>query len=268
MDLMFAVFMAATAYFFLSFGFILQKKGIGWMEKNSKRDKKFYKNLAIWAAGFIIMNIYGIPSAIALKVLQPHIVASFAGWGIVVLVFFSNILLKEKIYKTDYYYSLLIISGILFITLFRDAAVTEPKDNSPALFLFFIFPALLFAAGFTGKKSSGLKTVLFASASGSAAGVMVVALKLLVEGYDYRVAEYFNSPFIYVYIFAALLSFIALQFALKNGLMITAGPVQFSSNIIYPVIGSYFVFNQYMNIIQLLSIFIIIFSITKILKKH
>lgn len=268
MNLVFAVFMAATAYFFLSFGFVLQKKGIGWMKKNLKRDKEFYKNLATWGTGFIIMNMYGIPSAIALKILQPHIVAAFAGWGIIVMVFFSNILLKEKIYKTDYYYSLLIISGILFITLFRNAAAPEPYINSPALYSFFIFPAFLFAAGFAGKKNPWIKTILFASASGSAAGVMIVALKLLVAGYDYRVAEYFNSPFIYVYIIAALLSLVALQFALKNGLMIIVGPVQYSSNIIYPVIGSYFVFNQNLNIIQLLSISIIIFSIIKILKKH
>ncbi|MEN8152926.1 MAG: DMT family transporter [Acidobacteriota bacterium] len=268
MDIVFSVFMAATAYFFLSFGFVLQKKGIGWIGKNPGSDKDFYKNLAIWITGFILMNIYGVPSAVALKVLQPHIVASFAGWGIVVLVFFSNFFLKEKLNRSDYFYSMLIIAGIIFLTIFRDNSDQVQSVNSLSVIMFFLFPILLFVAGFYGKKSHWIRTVLFATVSGCAAGAMVVALKFLVAGYDYRVREYFSSPYLYLYIFAALLSFIALQFALKNGLMITTGPVQYTSNIIYPVIGSYFVFNQYLNVIQLFSIILIVMGVTKILKNR
>ncbi|MCP5046650.1 MAG: hypothetical protein GY940_05735, partial [bacterium] len=77
MNNLFPVFMALTAYTMISLGFVMMKKGIDWMGWKGPKNKTFYRNLGIWITGFLVMNIYGIPSAIALKTLPPHIVSAF-----------------------------------------------------------------------------------------------------------------------------------------------------------------------------------------------
>jgi multidrug transporter EmrE-like cation transporter len=259
--------MALIAYSAISTGFVLMKMGIHWIGWKKKRNTTFYKNLALWMSGFIIMNIYGVPSAAALKQLPPHIVAAFAGWGIVVLVFLSHFLLKEKLFKTDFLFSLLIVAGIFLLNFFEKPAPANIINVKGIIFLSSI-PVIVFIPGFIKKLSGKVKTVLFASVSGISAGLMVVCLRLLVLKYQYRVALYFHSPYLYLYIGFALLSFIALQVAIKNGSMMIIGPVQYSTTIIYPVLAAFFVFNRLINLLQFLSIGLIVYSVIHILKKR
>lgn len=271
MDYFFSILMALVAYACISTGFVLMKMGIDRMEWKGKRNKTFYKNLSLWITGFIIMNIYGVPSAVALKHLPSHIVASFAGWGIVVLVFLSHLLLKEKLAKTDIVFSLSIVAGIVLLNLFEKPSPPGTADET-AMVLLAAVPVVLFTAGIVGGIVSGLspkkKTVVFASVSGISAGLMVVTLRLLVLAYGYDVALYFNSPYLYAYIGFALLSFIALQAACKNGPMMVTGPVQYSTTIIYPLPAAFLVFDRGIHPVQFLAIGLIVYSVISILKKR
>jgi drug/metabolite transporter (DMT)-like permease len=265
MNYFFPILMALIAYSCISTGFVLMKKGIDWIGWKEKRNKTFYWNLLVWLLGFIIMNIYGVPSAIALKRLPPHIVAAFAGWGIVVLVFLSHFILKEKILKTDFVFSLLITAGIFLLNYFEKPGTDNAVDMT-GMVVVCVVPLLLFIPGFLKPLTRNTKTVIFAAVSGLSAALMVVCLRLLVLKYHYKVALYFNSPYLYLYIFFAVLSFIALQLAIKNGPMMIIGPVQYSANIIYPVLAVFLVFNRLINWIQFLAIAVIVFSVTRILK--
>ncbi len=267
MNDLFSIFMALTAYSCISFGFVLMKKGISWIGWKGKRNRMFYSNLFLWIIGFIVMNIYGVPSAVALKHLPPHIVAAFAGWGIVVLVFLSYFLLKEKLFKTDFIFSLLIVAGIFMLHFFERPASKNIMNVTGIIFLSSI-PFVLFVSGFVHQLSGKMKTLAFASVSGVSAALMVVFLRLLVLQYQYKIALYFDSPYLYLYIWFALFSFIALQLALKNGPMMIIGPVQYSTNIIYPLFAAFFVFNQFINLIQFFSIGLIVYSVINILKKR
>jgi multidrug transporter EmrE-like cation transporter len=267
MDYFFSILMALIAYTCISAGFVLMKMGIGWMGRKIKRDKTFYKNLSLWVTGFVIMNIYGVPSAVALKHLPSHIVASFAGWGIVALVFFSYFLLKEKLVKTDIVYSLLIVAGIVLLNLFEKPAPVGSPDKS-GMILLAIIPVILFIAGFARGLSIKIKTVVFASVSGISAGLMVVSLRLLVLAYGYDVRSYFHSIYLYAYIAFALLSFIALQAACKKGPMMVIGPVQYSTTIIYPLPAAFLVFNGGIHPLQFPAIALIVYSVIMILKKR
>lgn len=267
MDYLFSIFMALVAYSCISTGFVLMKIGIHWMGWKGKRDRTFYKNLFLWITGFFIMNIYGVPSAVALKQLPPHIVAAFAGWGIVVLVFLSHFLLKEKILKTDFPFALLIAAGIFLLSYFERPASGTIINITGMIFLCSI-PAVLFIFGFINRLSPRVKTVVFASVSGVSAGLMVVFLRLLVLKYQYKVVLYFDSPYLYLYIVFALISFIALQVAIKNGPMMMIGPVQYSGNIIYPLLATLFVFSRWVHVVQFLAVGVIVYSVVSILKKR
>ena len=268
MDKIFPVLMAFTAYSFLSLGFVLMKKGIKWMGWKGPKDKNFYWNLAIWVTGFIVMNIYGVPSAVALKSLPPHIVSAFAGWGIVMLVLFSFLFLKEKIYKTDYFFSALIAGGIFLLGYFERPTASTHSFHLWGMVILCSVPLLLFLTGFFKFLTKKVKTVIFASVSGVSAGLMVVSLRLLVINYGYKVSLYFNSIYLYLYIFFALLSFIALQLALKKGPMIAVGPVQYATNIIYPACSTLLVFQRSLHLIQFLALASIIYSVINILRSR
>ena len=265
---LFPVLMACTAYSLLSLGFVLMKKGIRWMGWKGTKDKTFYSNLAIWVTGFLVMNIYGVPSAVALKSLPPHIVSAFAGWGIVMLVFFSFLLLKEKIYPTDTLFALLVVLGIFFLGYFEKPAPAAHSFYLWGMVILCALPLLLFFTGLLKFLSQKVKTVIYAAVSGVSAGFMVVSLRLLVINFGYEVSLYFDSLYLYLYIAFALLSFIALQLALKNGSMIAIGPVQYSANIIYPAAAALPVFQQSLHPIQFFAVVLIIYAVINILKKH
>jgi drug/metabolite transporter (DMT)-like permease len=271
MKILFAYLMALSAYSFLSFGFVLQKKGIQWIGWKGKKDKNYYKHLSTWIFGFVIVNIYGVPSAIALKTLPPHMVSAFAGWGIVMLVFLSYLILKEKLLPTDYLYSLLIVVGIVLLALF-ETSTTSGRETVSILYwglvLLLLIPVILFLSVLNRAVSQKIRTIGFAAVSGMTAGLMVVSLRLLVLSHGYEVAKYLGSIYLYLYIFAALLSLVSLQLALKNGEMIAVGPVQYSSTIIYPLLATLIVFKGNIHLLQIVAVGIIVFSVIKILKKH
>ncbi len=263
-----ALIMAAIAYTLISIGFVLQKKGISWIGWKGEKDKKYFRNFLLWISGFIIMNIYGIPSAIALKTLPPHMVSAFAGWGIIVLVFLSKFFLKEQIFKSDYFYSGIVISGIVLMNLTENISPDIDISTGVLTFVFFLFPLVLFiiVMFLDHKNISG--NILFAAVSGCSAGLMIVSLKGLVHLFGYRVIEYFGSEFFYLYIFFAILSLVSLQMSFKAGPVMITGQIQYSTTIIYPVAGSLIVFSGTTGIFQLLSLLLITAGVIKILKNR
>ncbi len=262
-----SILMAMLAYTCISAGFVLMKKGISWIGWVGKKNTAYYKNILTWISGFIIMNIYGVPSAIALKHLPAHIVAAFAGWGIIALVLLSYYILNEKIYFADYIFALAIIIGIILLNILEKP---YGKQQTSIIWMIILctFPIILFMISFIRNLSNKTKTIIFASVSGISAGLMVVFLGLLVYNYKYYVLKYFNSPYLYLYVFFAILSFIALQMALRKGAMMIIGPIQYATNIIYPLFASILIFNRNIVAIQYIAIILIIYSVSKILKKH
>lgn len=263
-----ALLMAAFAYSFVSAGIVLQKKGILWIGWNKKKDKIYLKHLLVWLSGFLLMNIYGVPSAIALRSLSPHIVSAFAGWGIVVLIFLSKYFLREKIFRSDYLYSAIVVAGIILLNLTENVSGDTDISDGALTYIFFLFPVFLFIIILVLDLRDSLRNILFAVVSGCSAGLMVISLKGVVHLYEYRLSEYPGSVYFYLYIFFAILSFISLQMSLKAGPVLITGQVQYSTIIVYPVAGSLIVFSGTTGPLQLLSIVLIISGVIKILKNR
>ena len=263
----FSILMAMTAYACLSTGLMLMKKGIGWLGWKGTKDRSYYANLSIWITGFVVMNLYGIPNALALKILPSDVVAAFAGWGIVVLVFGSNVFLKENISSTDLIFSSLIIAGIVALNLFSRPKVLGGADPTATIVLF-LLPFLMFIAGLIISWTDKIKTALFAAVSGLSAGLMVVALGLLVRKYEYQITLYFESPFLYLYVGLGLLSLVALQIALKHGPLMIIGPVQYATHISYPLVAALVVFRRPVHAVQYFAVGVIVYSVVGILRRR
>jgi multidrug transporter EmrE-like cation transporter len=262
-----SLFFTLLAYSLISIGFVLMKKGISWINTKGKKDKSYYKNLLTWIIGFLVLNSSIVPNTIALKDLEPHIVSAFAGWGVIVLVFLSSMVLKEKIYKSDFIFTLVIFVSILLLNIF------EPKkDQTTVQIPYFIsvsvLPFFILAPAFFKKASRRLKTILFASVSGISTGMIIVSVKALVTFSGFHVKLYFSSPYFYIYLFFSLAAFLTLQVSYKLGHMMLVGPVQYSTSIIYPALCSFFVFENHITMIQTASLLLIIFGTANIMKRH
>lgn len=262
-----SVLIIIFAYTLLSTGFVLMKKGIGWIGFKGKKDKSFYRNLSLWILGFGLINVYIVPNTIALKYLAPHLVSSMAGWGIIVMIFFSYLILKEKLYRSDYFYTILIVVSIVFLHFFEYQEIEE-KVNISVLIAAAFLPLSLLLPALLRFVSRRIKTVLFATLSGISAGLIIVMLKVLVTFSGFDIPAYFSSTYFYLYLFFSLAAFITLQVAYKLGQMMTVGPIQYSATIIYPALCSFLVFGKHINLVQIIAISAIIYSVVAILRKH
>ena len=260
--------LTALAYTLLSTGYVLQKKGISWIGYKGEKGRSFYRALGIWIVGFLLMNLYIVPNAAALKLLDPHIVSAMAGWGVIVLVFLSQALLQERILRFDVAFTLLIVAAIVVLNIFERPEAGQDMVRLGPLIAAMAFPFLLVLPALAPALTRRTRGLLFASVSGLSAGLIIVTLKILVASFGYRVAGYFASPHLYLYLVFSLGSFLALQASYKMGRMLAVGPVQYSAAIIYPVLCSAAVFGNRLHIIQIVAVGTVVAGVWGILRKH
>jgi multidrug transporter EmrE-like cation transporter len=248
-------------------GSVVQKMGAPWMGWPGKKDRKFATYFLIWLCGFYVYNLSVVPMSIASKTLPPHIISSISGLGITVIILLSRLFLKERLYATDIIYSLVILAAIFILSILQEPA-TISHINKPALYALLLLPFLLAVPAFLKQTGSRMKTILFSLVSGISGGLMLVMMNITVNVNESSVESYLGSPYLYLWIGMAVIALIALQFAMKSGEMILIGPLQNSSNIVYPAICSYFIFGISLLWIQILAMMIIVYACAAMLRKH
>lgn len=259
--------LAFAAYAVLSTGMILMKKGIAWIGHKGPRDKAWRKDLGTWIAGFLLSNLYVVPSLMALKTLTLHIVAAFAGFGVVVLVLLAAAVLGERLHRSDGLYTAAIFLSIILLNIY-ELSPGKGDLNIPLLAGAAAFPLLLFAAAFAKGMARSVRPTMFASVSGTATGMAVVLMKTLVELHGFRVGDYLHSPYVYLYLFFSLTAFISLQLAYRIETMMRTGPVQYGSSIVYPAVCSGLVFGNTIRPIQIAALAAIVLAVVGILRRR
>jgi multidrug transporter EmrE-like cation transporter len=176
MTVWFSLSLTVFAYTLLSCGYVLQKKGVSWIGYKGTKDRAFYRNLATWAAGFLLMNLYIIPNAAALKRLDPHIVSAMAGWGVIVLVFLSQALLKERMFRSDLAYTALVVAAIALLNIFERPETGEDVIRIRPLIAALAVPFVLVLPGLIPALSRRVRGLIFACVSGLSAGLIIVTM--------------------------------------------------------------------------------------------
>lgn len=258
---------AALAYTLLALGLVLMKKGVGWIGHKGPKDGAFRKDLAVWLAGFLLSNLYIVPSAAALKALSPHIVASFAGWGVVVMVGLAALALGERLFVSDLAFTALVAAAIVFLSIYESGGEGDLLRSGPFAAAA-LLPFVVLALAALRSASPGLKASLFAAVSGASAGMIVVTMKVLVRLYGFRVVDYFASPYFYLYLAFSLAGFLTLQLAYKRAGLMRVGPVQYSVSIAYPVLGSLVVFGARLHPVQWAALACLLLAVAGILRKR
>ena len=259
--------LAVFGYTILSMGFVFQKKGISWIGYQGEKNRIYYRNLFIWIVGFLLMNLNIVPNAMALKHLDPHIVAAMAGWGIIVMVFLSAYLLKEQIQRSDIIFTSIIVLSIIVLNLF-EITETEESIARPYLLAAIILPFIILVPAVLKFFSRTTRAILFAIVTGMCTGMIIVTVKVLVSELGFDVAGYFSSPLLYLYLLFSLTGFVTLQAAYKLGAMMLVGPIQYSTAILYPVVCSYGVFGKQLHPLQVGTIVVIVMAVVGMLRNR
>jgi hypothetical protein len=256
--------LAVLAYTLLAIGLVLMKRGIGWLGHKGRKDAAWRKDLGLWIAGFLLSNSYIVPVTMALRALPPHVVAAFAGWGVVVMIALSRLWLGEKLRPSDMGYAAAMVFAIALLSLYEKPGAARPADPS-WLAAATAFPFLFLPAAFSRIVGRRGRAFLFAAISGISTGLIVVFMKILVQAYGGRVAAYFRSPHLYLYLVFSLLAFISLQLAYKLDTLLWTGPVQYSAAIIYPALCSALVFGNPIRPVQISAILAVVLAVAGML---
>jgi len=259
--------LAVLAYTLLSTGLVLMKKGIDWIGHKGPRDHAFRRHRRIWLAGFAAANLYIVPSALALKHLAPHVVSAMAGWGVIILVWLSKEMLDEPLFPSDLIFACLIVSGIAVLNLLESRGGAASADAA-RLAAAAAIPLALLAAALIKRLGRRRRALLFAAVSGLAAGLIVVAMKELVNASGFRMAEWLASPVFYLYLASSLGAFLTLQASYKLGAMLRVGPVQYAATILYPSFCSWWVFGARLHPLQWAALGVIALAAGGMLRRH
>ncbi|MGE5604146.1 MAG: hypothetical protein ACM3YE_00455, partial [Bacteroidota bacterium] len=108
---------AVLGYFCTSLGFVLQKKGIGWLGHTGSKGPDYYRNLWVWSIGFALLNLAVLPNYLSLGVLNAYVVNAISGLNIVFMIFLSRLILNEPLLTRDYIYTLIMCAAIVAINL-------------------------------------------------------------------------------------------------------------------------------------------------------
>ncbi len=266
-----AIALAVSAYTLLSVGLVLMRKGIAWIGWRGPRGAAFRGALAAWTAGFVLSNLYIVPSAMALRSLPSHVVGAFAGWGVVVMVALSGAALGERLAPADAAWTGMIVAGIAILGWSGrgpDAAVGRGAAAAAGPYaVMAAVPVAAAAIAVASRLRGTARARVFGAVSGISTGMIVLSMKVLVGVYGYRVAAYLRSPYFYAYLAFSLGAFVALQVAYKSGGMMSVGPVQYSASIVYPAIGTAAVFGGAVGPVAVAAIGVIVAGVAAMLRR-
>lgn len=242
------------------------KKGVSWIGWRGPKDRVFRAAAGTWVAGFLLTNLYIVPAAAALRGLEAPVVAAFAGWGVIVLVFLSGRALGERLRRSDPFFSALIVAGLAGLSLCQMPAPGAFPVPGNALIAAALIPLLPAGAALLARRRTGARAALWAAASGLLTGLLVVTMKILVAVFGFRVSAYFGSVHFYAYLAFSLGAFAALQAAYKNGPMMTVGPVQYTAAILYPALLGPRLFGLGLNPVQAAGIAAVVVGVAGLLR--
>ena len=262
------------SYFSVSLGFVLQKKGIGWLSHRGPKNRLFLQNLSFWLIGFILLNLAVVPNYLALQVLNAYIVNAVSGLNIVFMVFLSGWVLKEKIYPLDYVYTVMMCGCIAVINLTDRSGAAVLTVKPGFAYAAAGLPVGIFLLWWLLRNNRLLtrnippSAILLAACGGAMSGLMVTYLKILQMTKGGQLLAYLSSPYLYCFLTVSILSLVAIQYAYRIGAMILVGPAQFAMMVFYPVFASYFIFKMPVNPVQLFCFTLIVATVVLMVRRH
>ena len=252
-----AVAIAVTGNFVLSLGMALQKRHVGWIGRSPRkpggawpglerrRDGRFFRDLSLWFLGFMLVNIVPAFQYFALMGLSTNIVGAAVGTSIAFTAVLAKLFLKENIGKRRLGWTVLLFAAMTAAGFLGEGGSSKAEGLWPAALVAFlgiplVAGAVLFA--FRGRLKGPRLAATLAAVSGCLGGFMVFPLRALQVASGPGIAGALASPYLYAFLAAGFTSLVLIQAAYKDGEMAAVAPAFYGMQVLWPALGSHFVF--------------------------
>lgn len=267
-----SIIFGIAAYFCLNIGMGIQKWKSSVLKKWFGIFKSWgdIKKFLIWIGGSLLTTVAMALMFQALALGETSIIAALAGLGVVFLSLFSYFILKEPISKVEIFGIIFIIIGTVIVGYFgsKEEKIFSVNKYSLIIYtivLFIMFFILVLYSALNNYKFAGIAFGLF---SGMLGGIGLIFQKIVAStppGFDLSnfasVVTCFKSIYFVIWVILSLSSFVVIQIAYQHGKAVTIVPSFSSSTIIIPIVGTLFIFNEKVLIIQWFGIVLLIAGI-------
>jgi len=248
----------------LNIGKCIQKWKVDILKKGKKViHPENRSDFLVWGVGTLLTTIAGPIIQLALtKTDQPSLITSLGGVGLIGVLIFSRIVLKEIINKKMIMGALLIIAGTIVMAVFNDnesaAQVFNPDKMGTMLIVMASFFGLLTLLFFKFRKLRGF---LFAICSGFMLGMAMVLADVATVVSNNDMFAQFAHPYVYFAIMGGNIAFVATQFSLLRTKASLAIPTIHSVVILSSILLEYLLFTTSLKAFQFGGVGIIIFGV-------
>lgn len=257
--LILGVTIGIVGYTLLYLGKGVQKYAIEGFKKENGLTLKS-KHSRIWFLGTFFHVSYLFVHWGALLLAPINLIAPLEGLGLVILLFFSHRVLKEKISQFQTWGVFFIIAGTLIITLFNtNTGDIDYRDFNSALFLIVTTSLLsiemiaILISKRNGYKAAG---VIIGSTAGTFMALQTVAKRITAIP-DPTITLIFSL----LTFLTAFLTFVMTQFALVKAKANVVAPCFTSASTTLAVFIGILTLNERIRIVQILGIFSIVFGV-------
>lgn len=237
--------LALSSSFILSLGMTMQKRSIDWIGRRRPWGRDFYRTFSLWFVGFILMNITPVFNYFALFGLPTNVVGAAAGLSVAFTAILAKFMLRESLDIRRLGWTVLLFGSIAAAGFLGEGGSSGNAGLSRlALYLFLGLPLVLgvLLVVFRSKFKGPRHAALLGAVSGCLAGFMVFPLRALQVDAGEGIIGWLASPYLYAYLAGGVGSFILIQLAYKDGEMSAIAPSLYGMQVLWPALGSHFVF--------------------------
>jgi len=248
----------------LNVGKGVQKQKVLVLKQGRKMFSPLYRrDFSIWLTG-ILMTVAasGFYSASLKFTDKSSLVASLSGIGLVGLLLYAWLVLKERVGFREVFSSALIILGTGMVSYFNQPLAEEQRYNLGH----FLWVSLVLALVFGALAGLGVKVVkfwgfAFGLIAGSLIGLAMILGDMALVRSGGSMFRQFQNPFVYLALLSASSALVLTQVAFFKGAAVLVVPTINSFIILTPLLVEYFVFQTRLNLIQYFGAMIIISGI-------
>jgi len=254
--------MGITASVLLSVGKGVQKMKVNVLKQGKKMFKPPHRrDFVIWALGVLMTASASVFYSVSLKFTdKSSIVSSLSGIGLVGLLIFAWLVLKEKVGAREVFSSAMIIVGTGLIGYFNKALLSGQKYDLTkfiyvSVFLLAVFGGLVLL-GFKYKKFYGFA---FGVIAGSLIGIAMILGDMALVKSQGDLLRQFNTPYVYLALLSSAGALTLTQVAFFKATAVVVVPTINSFTILAPLLVEYFTFGvmlafpQYLGVAMVLA---------------
>jgi drug/metabolite transporter (DMT)-like permease len=218
------------------------------------------KDLAIWICGVLLTMSATVLYSLALKYAgKASLVASMNGVGMIGLVTFARLVLKERLGIQEIAGAAMVLIGATVMGIFEiDPQVGQDINLEGLVFIEAVLLAIFAPVAFTSWRTRKFHGLAFGILVGVFLGTAVIfgKLALVAAGNDFL--GQLKTPYPYVALFVGLIALILTQLAFWRSTAMVVVPTMNSVMIVSPALFQYFALRQTLHPFQYLAIAIIV----------